>query len=165
MVCGAIGDGWLGLKAARGEIADENGSLARRYRLPMPLLALREALRTHVRAAADVSDGLLADAGHIGEASGLAVAIDLARAPLSIEGEAWRARQSNGTAARLKLSIGGDDYAIVCAVAPADRDAFATAVASLDVPVATIGAFSKGAGLTVTDGGAPVIVSRVGWRH
>jgi thiamine-monophosphate kinase len=34
MVCGPIGDGWLGLKAARGEIADPDGALAPRYRLP-----------------------------------------------------------------------------------------------------------------------------------
>jgi thiamine-monophosphate kinase len=165
MVCGAIGDGWLGLKAALGEIVDADGVLAQRYRLPTPLLALRDALRAHARGAADVSDGLLADAGHIGEASGLAVTIDIARAPLSEEGEAWRARQPDAMAARLSLATGGDDYAIVCAVDPADQDAFAAEVAALDVPVAAIGHFSKGSGLSVSNAGASVSAGRLGWRH
>src|SRR6185436_2146562 len=45
VVCGTVGDGLLGLRAARGEIPDPDGALVARYRLPEPMLALREPLR------------------------------------------------------------------------------------------------------------------------
>src|ERR1700761_1791297 len=83
LVSGTIGDGWLGLKAALGEIAAPQA--LQRYRLPEPRLGLREAL-TAAHACADVSDGLLADVGHIAIASRLGVEIDLDRLPLSADG-------------------------------------------------------------------------------
>src|SRR5690606_14948691 len=60
LVSGTIGDGWLGLKAALGELADPDGYLAGRYRLPSPRVELGAALRARASAAADVSDGLIA---------------------------------------------------------------------------------------------------------
>ena len=87
-VSGTIGDGALGLAAVRGEIDDPDGWLAGRYRLPTPRLDLREALRAPApRAAADVSDGLIADAGHIAEASGVGMRLDL-DAPAAVAGGA-----------------------------------------------------------------------------
>ena len=49
----SAGISWRGL--------DNAGS----YRLPPPRLSIRDALRAYARAAADVSDGLLADAAHV----------------------------------------------------------------------------------------------------
>ncbi len=165
IVCGAVGDGWLGLKAARGEIPDPGGRLANRYRLPTPLLCLRDALRAHAHAAADVSDGLLADAGHIAEASGVGVGIDLEALNLSPEAEAWLGDQPDKDAARLALATGGDDYAIVCAVDPADEAAFCAAVRATGSVAARAGRFMEGAGVTVSAGGAPIHAERLGWRH
>src|SRR5207244_3682081 len=71
MVSGSIGDATLGLAALRGEIDDPEGRLTFRYRLPDPRLELREPLRRYATAAADVSDGLVADARHIARASGV----------------------------------------------------------------------------------------------
>lgn len=165
VVCGSIGDGWLGLRAARGEISDDGGVLAARYRLPQPLFSLRQALRDHARAAIDVSDGLLADAEHIATASGMGLAIDLARLPLSKEAAAWLAAQDDQGGARLALATGGDDYAVVCAIDPADVGAFTDMVQAQGTPAAAVGAFENKAGLRATMGGAPVDVHRTGWRH
>jgi thiamine-monophosphate kinase len=165
IVCGAIGDGWLGLAASKGNIPDPQGRLAARYRLPTPLLALRDALLTHARAAADVSDGLLADAGHIAKASGVALSLDIERFPVSPEAEVWCSAQPDVLAARLALASGGDDYAIVCAVDPADEMAFTGAVRALGLPVERAGAFALGEGLEVTAGGAKIAAPRLGWRH
>ncbi len=120
MVCGAIGDGWLGLQAARGQIADTEGLLATRYRLPTPLFAVRDAIITFARAAADVSDGLLADASHIATASDLGLTVDVGAIPLSAEAEGWLSIQANRQEARADLATGGDDYALACAVDPAN---------------------------------------------
>ena len=72
----------------------------------MPQLALGQALRGKASAALDISDGLLADCGHIAAASGVALHIELARVPLSA---AILAVLSLPTAQHCALS-GGDDY-------------------------------------------------------
>lgn len=153
-VSGAIGDGWLGLKAARGEI--DSPMLLDRYRLPRPRLDLIQTLRARARAAADVSDGLLADSGHIARASGCRVEIDLERMPLSTEARAWLAREADEARGRAALASGGDDYQIACAIASEGPvpDGFTV-----------VGRFAAGEGVAVAFNGAPVAVGRLGWTH
>lgn len=153
-VSGTIGDGWLGLKAARGEI--DSSALASRYRLPTPRLNSVGMGPIGVRAAADVSDGLLADAGHIATASGCSVRIDLETLPLSPDARAWLAAQPDEAAARLALATGGDDYEIVCALA---------SHAPMPPGFTLIGGFVEGQGVSVTFKGAAVPVDRLGWTH
>jgi thiamine-monophosphate kinase len=165
IVCGVIGDGWLGLKAARGEIADPGGRLATHYRTPKPLLHLREVLGAHARAAADVSDGLLADALHVAEASGLGLVLSLEALPLSLGAADWCASQGSEIRARLDLARGGDDYALICAVAPDLEAPFRQAVAALGTPAAVVGRFEAEAGLRLSLHGARVRTDDLGWRH
>jgi thiamine-monophosphate kinase len=153
MVSGHIGDGWLGLQAARGEIADPDGYLAGRYRLPTPRLDLRRTVLEHASAAADVSDGLIADAGHIAAASGVQVSIDLDRLPVSPAGRAWLAAQPDRAAALAALASGGDDYEIVAA-SPVALPGFSV-----------IGEVRAGDGLEVTVGGRRIDPGPGGWRH
>jgi thiamine-monophosphate kinase len=162
VVFGAIGNGFLGLKAARGEIPDPHGELARAYRLPDPALDLRAALRTHASAAADVSDGLIVDAFHIAEASGCAVTIDLERMPMSAPARDWLRRQPDPAAAMLALASGGDDYALVCATA--DGPALILAAEAGD-EAAVVGAFEAGQGVKVRFHGEALSPQSLGWRH
>ncbi|MDB5483621.1 MAG: thiL [Caulobacteraceae bacterium] len=165
VVLGTIGDGWLGLRAARGEVADPDGRLAAHYRTPTPLLTLREGLRAFARAAADVSDGLVADLGHVARASALAVSLDLADLPLSTDAAAWCAAQPDQSAALLALATGGDDYAIVCAAHPADVTSLARIAAEYRVACARVGVFEVGEGVRVTLAGRAVRVAKPGWSH
>ena len=169
MVSGTIGDGWLGLDAARGGLpglsAADRDWLADRYRRPQPRLALREALLAHATAAADVSDGLIADAGHIGEASGLAVEIDLDAVPLSEAATKWTAAQPDQAAALTSLATGGDDYEIVCTVAPEDAGAFQAMSQAAGVAMTRIGRVAVGDGVTVLQNEQPLTISRTGYRH
>jgi thiamine-monophosphate kinase len=165
MVCGVIGDGVLGLRAARGEIPDPGGRLAAHYRMPRPWLGLREPLARYAHAAADVSDGLLADAGHIARASGLGVTIRLDALPLSIGASAWLSDQDDEARARRDLATGGDDYAIVCAVAPQEEEDFRQAAAAAGAPVATVGEITAGQGVSPTFHGAPIPAGPLGWTH
>lgn len=153
-VSGPIGDGWLGLKAARGEVEGEG--LADRYRLPRPRTDLAEVLRGRARAAADISDGLLADAGHIATASGCSVVIDLGRMPVSAAAARWLDRQPDRLAALVGMATGGDDYEIACALSPD-----AAAPEGLTV----VGLFGDGEGVRATFDGAMVAVDRLGWTH
>lgn len=153
-VSGTIGDGVLGLAAARGEIEDPGGYLAGRLRLPTPRLDLREALLGQASAAADVSDGLVADAGHIGAASGVALALDLDRLPLSPAAARWLDVQPDRAAALVRLATGGDDYEVV-AVFPAPPP----------VGFTVIGNIRHGSGVIVHVGGQEVAIGQGGWRH
>jgi thiamine-monophosphate kinase len=165
VVCGVIGDGWLGLKAAMGEISDPDGRLAGHYRTPRPLLGLRAWLGRWARAAADVSDGLLADIGHVARASDLGARVDLDRLPLSPAAAAWVDAQGDGAAARLALATGGDDYALVCALDPTEAQGFIDGVNAAGTPATAIGDFRAGAGVTATAGGATLAVGKAGWSH
>ena len=153
-VSGTIGDGALGLAAVKGKIADPDGALARRYRLPSPRVELREPLLAAANAALDVSDGLVADAGHIAAASGVAISLDLDRAPLSPAARRWLEAQDHRKAALVRLATGGDDYEVL-----------ATFTGSAPAGFTVIGAVSSGAGVTVTVGGTPVEIAQGGFRH
>lgn len=163
VVSGTIGDGWLGLKALQGEVADPQGFLAGRYRLPQPRFGWRDALIGHGRASADVSDGLLADAAHIATASGCGLAIDLDQIPLSADAFAWLSAQEDRVAAHVALATGGDDYEIVCAIDPADWPAFQAAVR--DVAPTVIGRLTDNGEIVARFEGAVVTPDRLGWSH
>lgn len=156
LVSGTIGDGTLGLGAVRGDVADPEGQLAYRYRIPNPRVDLRDALLAHATASADVSDGLVADAGHIAEASGLAVEIDLDRLPLSGAAATWLKGQGDSAGALLRLGTGGDDYEVVCAM-PAD--------VKRPAGFAVIGVFREGEGVQVRAAGQLIDPGAGGWRH
>lgn len=160
VVSGAIGDGGLGL--AQVGRADPDPWLLDRYHLPKPRLGLREALRACASAAADVSDGLVADAGHLATASGLALEIDLAGLPLSPPAAAWLAEQADRAAALAALATSGDDYEVVCAVAP---DRLAAMQAMTDLPLTALGRFETGQGVRVAMGGRPISLQRRGYSH
>jgi thiamine-monophosphate kinase len=163
VVCGVIGDGYLGLKAARGEIADSAGRLALKWRLPEPLLSLREALRSHAAAAADVSDGLIADVLHLADASECGVVLNLELMPTSKAAKAWLVRRKDKAKALLELASGGDDYALVCAAA--EGEALVRAVEACGVPAAVVGAFVPPAGLDVRYENRRITPHRLGYRH
>ncbi|ODT85232.1 thiamine-phosphate kinase [Phenylobacterium sp. SCN 70-31] len=156
LVSGAIGDATLGLAAVMGEIEDADGRLAHRYRMPEPRLDVRNALRRHATAAADVSDGLIADARHIAEASGVGLCIDLDQLPLSGAAATWLEDQSDPAAALVRLATGGDDYEIVCTMPSGSTRPRGFTV---------IGEVREAPGLEVRAAGRAVDPGAGGWRH
>jgi thiamine-monophosphate kinase len=161
-VSGTLGDAALGLQALQGDLdvtEDARSYLIERYRLPRPRLALGDALRGIASAAIDVSDGLVADLGHILEVSGVGAELRAHTLPLSPAG-----RDLPG--ARDAALAGGDDYELLF-TAPPERQADLEALARrLDLPLTRIGAIRTGAGLRVRDdAGREIHVPRGGWRH
>ena len=159
-VSGTIGDGALGLLAARGRL--DSAMLEKRYRRPEPRTTLGSRLIGIASAAADVSDGLLADAGHIGEASRLAVQVEREQVPLSTA-----ARSALAAAPSLWASVlgGGDDYELVIAVPPRKRSALLAAARTAGVQVSRIGGFTRGRGVQLKVGGRPARAPRQGYVH
>ncbi|QJE72674.1 thiamine-phosphate kinase [Aerophototrophica crusticola] len=167
-VSGCIGDGVLGLMLALGtlERPDSVGGgdyLLSRLRRPEPRLPLAPVLLAHASAAADVSDGLVADVGHIASASGVRVVIDSATVPVSDPALGLLAEWPGLLA---EMLTGGDDYEVVF-TAPADhRNAILAAAASAGVPVTAIGRVEVGEGVSVLDrAGQPLSLGKSGWQH
>lgn len=170
-VSGTIGDASLGLAIiqARFDAAsdDDRDFLITRFRLPEPRLSLGQSLIGVARAAADVSDGLVADLGHICRASSCSAAIRLNLVPLS--GPAERAvtdRQS----LHHSLLTGGDDYELVFTAPVAMRGALERISSKCGVSLARIGqcvgAQNETPLVAVLDGaGNRIDLGHGGYRH
>ncbi|MGQ0662613.1 MAG: thiamine-phosphate kinase [Pseudomonadota bacterium] len=164
---GTIGDGALGLRVRRGELAFLDASardfLARRYRLPEPRVALGPRLVGVASAALDVSDGLVADLGHICTTSGLGAVIEEARVNLSPAAKAALAYDPEAMASVLG---GGDDYEILFTAPAPSKPKLAALAAALGVPMTAIGEMRPGQGVTVLGpDGRRRAVERGGWTH
>ena len=115
-VSNTLGDAAAGLAMLQGELAsvwlpefEDQDWLTLRFNRPTPRFDLVLQLRGHASACIDISDGLLADAGHIADASGVAIHIDADKIPLS---SALMACPDRELALRWALT-GGDDYALL----------------------------------------------------
>jgi len=144
VVCsGLIGEGWLDWGLGLGA------------HIPVPRLDLRDTLRRCATAAADISDGLIADAAHLAAASGVGLRLDIADMPVSRRAQAWIETQPDMGLARLRLATAGDDYELICTVSPDHAEAFGLTV---------IGEVTRG-GLEVFCGRQPLEVTSGGWIH
>jgi thiamine-monophosphate kinase len=166
-VSGTIGDSALGLMVLQEKLAalgpQSAAFLGDRYRLPQPRLALGAALIGLARAALDVSDGLLADAGHIARRSGLRVELDWPQVPLSAAArEAVDARPD----LRGNIVAGGDDYELLFTLPEAHWPDIERLALVCDTPVTRIGRCVAGEGVALLDaGGAELATFMRGWRH
>ena len=166
-VSGTIGDAALGLRAVRGGLpalspADRD-ALAVRFRLPEPRLALGAALVGVATCAIDVSDGLVADLGHLCAESGVAACIDADAVPLSAAG---RRAIAGAEADIADLATGGDDYELLFCVRPSGRGAVEALGRRLDIALSRIGTTERGQGVTVVGAdGRPLPLIRAGYRH
>ncbi|NWG30474.1 MAG: thiamine-phosphate kinase [Rhodocyclaceae bacterium] len=157
-VSGMPGRAALGLAHLQGRIALTEPALSvclAALRRPQPRVELGLALRGIASAAIDVSDGLLADLGHLLEASCLAATLHLDRLPApGLERDAY-------------LS-GGDDYELIFTSPPEHHAAILGLSERLDLPLTCIGKTEAGpAGkLTIFDAhGQPVEVTQRGYDH
>ncbi len=166
-VSGTLGDAALGLRAIRGELAaldaPDRDYLADRFRLPRPRLALGRALAGVATAAIDISDGLMADLGHVCQESGVRAEVALEDVPLS---EAARRALAADPALRDDVLGGGDDYEILFTASPNAEKALTEAALAARLAVSRIGTIRAGEGLEVTDrAGRKVEVKQAGFRH
>jgi thiamine-monophosphate kinase len=171
VVTGTIGDAALGLRlrkeperAARwGLDAASAEHLARRYLLPEPRNAIALAVRRHASAAMDVSDGLVGDLAKLCRVSGVGAEVSAARVPLSQAARAAIAAEPALLAAAL---TGGDDYEVLCTMAPERVASFSAAGAAAGVPATEIGRIVAGAGVRFFDAeGRALTFAQAAYSH
>ncbi len=155
-VSGSPGVAALGLRVRSGElqaagldVASLFGALDR----PQPRVATGVALRGLASAMIDVSDGLLADLGHVLVASGgLGAVVDVDALPMHAS-----LRAQPAALALQCILAGGDDYELCCCAPPTVRDRLSAAVAASGVTLTRIGITTAQGGITLIDRhGAPL---------
>jgi thiamine-monophosphate kinase len=164
-VSGIVGDAALALAHLQGKIVlDGAGFIATATALhrPVPRVALGMALRGIANSAIDISDGLLADLGHILECSKVAAAIQFDQLPLSAHLKPYLA-QALGRQCAL---AGGDDYEL-CFSAPAARHAELEKLSvQLELPLKPIGNIVAGTGCRVRAAdGSEMTIRETGYDH
>ena len=158
-VSGTIGDAGAGLKSLRDEIA-RSDALIERYRNPRPRLEAGQRLAPIVTAMMDVSDGLLIDASRMAAASTCGIDIALDSIPLS---DAYIAACGE---ARMDAATAGDDYELLFAAEPSSAADLLALSEELGLPFSPIGTCAAGAGLSVSQDGAPVMLpASLGFEH
>ena len=157
-VSGTIGDAALGLKILQDGIEglspDHAEALLDRYHRPRPRLELGRRLHGLAHGVIDLSDGLVADLGHVARASECLATIDASRVPLSDAGRAAIALEPG----LLKLAVtGGDDYELLFTAPSSAAGDLETLSRELDLPLSAIGKI----GPKEEGGKAPVTVTVV----
>ncbi|NVO06419.1 MAG: thiamine-phosphate kinase, partial [Rhodoferax sp.] len=129
-----------------------------RLEWPTPRLALGQALRGIATAAADISDGLLGDLGHILERSGKGATLDtgVALALLGMQRYTPPTQALLASAAMRPVVLqhvlgGGDDYELVFTASAAHRTAVQAAASACHTPVTRIGRIDAQPGLRLLD--------------
>lgn len=167
-VTGQIGDGRLGLRAARNELSlepDRLEALIAHYRTPMPRVDFADVIRDFATASVDVSDGLAADLAHIGKASGVGLTLNLNVLPLSAAAQAWFADRVDPQLSLEELATGGDDYEIAFTAHARHEEALRHWAESRFLRLTRIGEVTAGSGVTVLYDGHPIQLARTGWTH
>jgi thiamine-monophosphate kinase len=136
-VTGQLGDSALGLKMLKKGVKE--GYLIERHLVPTPRVREGQeiARRGLATAMIDISDGLVADLGHIVEASNVGAEVRLSQLPLSKE--YWQTiEQYQSDCYRLALT-GGEDYELLFTSPPTKGQAVAKLAQELGIPITSIG--------------------------
>ncbi|HEX4479250.1 MAG TPA: thiamine-phosphate kinase [Rudaea sp.] len=159
-VTGTLGDAAAALRRLADASTDD--ALVRRLNRPTPRVAQGLELRGRARACIDISDGLLADLGHVCTASGVGAEIDVDSLPASPELLSAFARDERH---RLQLG-GGDDYELCFTAPEAVARVLLEDLARSGCGATQIGRIVAGSGVRVVDAkGAAVDVGVSGWDH
>ncbi len=157
-VTGTVGDSGGGLALLENQAVstsvEARARLIARYHVPEPRVRFAPALRA-ASGAIDVSDGLLADLGHIADASGVRIELEAERIPLSPSLiDLW----GDGVDAVVRAATAGDDYEIAFTAR--------SPIADAHTAVTRIGKVTKGSGIALLDAeGREITVPRKGFAH
>jgi thiamine-monophosphate kinase len=153
-VTGTLGDAGLALAVLQNKISFQNQDITRLNR-PTPRISEGLKLRGIANSAIDISDGLLADLGHLLEMSGnVGATLFLNNLPLSKELQTLKIEQ----AWQFALSS-GDDYELCFTVSSENSHL-------IDFPCTKIGFIEKETGIRCLDEQSNLFIpSNIGYQH
>jgi len=167
VITGCVGDAALGLKSllAGGQDVDSAYKKAiTRSRLPEPRVGIEKIMHEYVNAAADVSDGLIADSMHIAHASGLGIEIDLCAMSFS---KTVQTAINKGDITVGEAVSGGDDYELVMAVSAENAKKLLSELEKSNLKPQVIGRFIDNGLKTkvISNDEYRINASSKGWKH
>jgi len=165
-VSGATGEASLALAALSGRVALAEPSRTQcmaRLEVPEPRVELGGRLRGLARSAIDVSDGLLADLGHILEMSGVGAEVLYDLLPRA----AGIVSCVDAALVCECLTSGGDDYELLFTASPHQREDIEAVSADLGLALTRIGAIVPGEPRAILRDarGSVIPVVRPGFDH
>jgi thiamine-monophosphate kinase len=160
-VTGTLGDAAAALVQLRaGGAAD--AALRARLDRPTPRIDIARGLSGIAHAGIDLSDGLLADLGHVCTASNVGARVELEALPAS----PMLAARFNAEARQVLQASGGDDYELCFTAEPTQRDAIARLAREHDIAITRVGRIVAGSGVISMDAdGQPWHAPRSGYVH
>ena len=164
-VTGTLGDSAAGIALITERAVAPQGSAAaalkERFYRPVPRVEAGLALGPIATAAIDISDGLLADLGHLCKASGCGASIDVERVPVSAELlSLFPPQEALGHALG-----GGDDYELCFTAPPSRAEQIESALEAAGTPVRRIGQLVAGQTVVSRRDGEPFTPALRGYRH
>ena len=161
-VTGTLGDAGLGLKQCLGQANDVPPYCVTRLNRPQPRVDLGLLLSQYSRCAIDISDGLIADLGHILQQSGRGARIELDRIPLSAPVAEYFAQGKDWPL----ILTSGDDYELCFTVAKEKQASMLAALDESDVAVTQIGEITDTGSLECVDqNGQKLEFEHSGYNH
>jgi len=165
-VTGTLGDSSLGMKILNrkgtNSLTEDEAYLVKRHLDPTPRVSAgREIASRHLASTMiDISDGLIADLGHLLEGTSLGAEIQVESLPLSQEFKRV-ASKLNDTPETLALA-GGEDYELLftSSISP---DAFT--LSSPTPKITPIGHITETPGIRVLKHGTPLTLETGGFQH
>ncbi len=171
-VSGTIGDAALGLAVLQGGLdgLDKKNAdvLEARYHRPEPRINLGRRLSGLANAAIDISDGLIADLGHLALESGLSAVLNVGQVPFS---KAALAAFALNSGLREQALTGGDDYELIFSVPEKSAAGIADVEEDLGLALTHIGTLSDSKGEApgfvriLGDDGKVLSIKKSGYRH
>ncbi|MEJ2620242.1 MAG: thiamine-phosphate kinase [Candidatus Thiodiazotropha sp.] len=163
-VTGSLGDAALGLRllASAKILSAGQKAMVDRLERPEPRVEVGLALRHLANSAIDLSDGLLADLGHILTASHVGASLQLDQLPLSSLVTSEIEEEMDWS----QVVSAGDDYELCLTLPEAYRNEVAAVARQLSLPISRIGHIEADSGLRCFDGqGKPWRSERLGFDH
>lgn len=163
-VTGSLGDAGQGLHIIQQglpDTTDDAAYLIQRLNTPAPRVLEGMALRRRAHAAIDISDGLMADLGHILKKSAVGAELDLEQLPIS----APLKRQTPDVLQQWRLALGaGDDYELCFTVPPEQAETVEQSLAPLS-SCTCVGVISAQSGLRLYHEGQAFELGQLGFDH
>ena len=163
-VTGELGDAAFSLQQISGKVEIEAQfaeAIKNKLDFPKPRVLAGQTLREYASAAIDLSDGLIADLGHICQASNVGANVVLDALPLST---IMRDNLLSEDAINLALS-GGDDYELLFTVSEDNKVAMETALSHIGTQVTCIGQINASQTITTTLNNKPTPINTAGFEH
>jgi thiamine-monophosphate kinase len=164
-VSGQLGEAALAVAHIKGELALPEAMAARcrrRLEWPQPRVELGRGLIGTAHSVIDISDGLLADLGHICERSGVGASIDFDALPCIPELRSMRGRDQVAQA----LLAGGDDYELCFTVSPGNDSMLRALSEQLGITMTRVGSIMAGNRVEVRGpAGRPLEWKEKGFEH